>query len=53
MKPINQLCDIVRQTAYNIHRYHVFTQGRANEEGLSKVSALILCVSAFFAFLRG
>jgi len=32
---------------------YVFTQGKANDEGVSKVASLIFWISAFFAFFRG
>ena len=58
MKTIHDLCDIVRQTAYDIHVYHgndrfqirkyVMSQGRVTEEGLSKLSCLLPFIFAFF-----
>jgi hypothetical protein len=59
MKTINELCDIVRQTAYDLHTYHgnghlekVYENALAHRlrktgfEGLSKVASVMLWVSA-------
>ena len=57
MKTINELCDIVRQTAYGIRlfqiRKYVFSQGRLIETGSRRLACLMPFVSAFFAFFRG
>ena len=57
MKTINELCDTVRQTAYDIRRFqirkYVFSQGRLIETGSRRLACLIPFVSAFFAFFRG
>jgi hypothetical protein len=47
MKPIHDLCDIVRQAPYGL------SQGKVGQEGLGRLACLRPFLFAFPAFFRG